>query len=345
MSKSGKDKGKQPEGPGVPASPPPLILPCNHMDYLIKGFEALASARDQSRATALAGRPNIGTALGLEGFHRNSEAPRSNNVYESHNRMYNAQLSYNPEPVLFGRFLSWPPQNPDYHGSRDNPQIANRFLANWALRNPDVAIPSIEESPLRSSVASRMGTVEPVDISGRSRGMPVVEHVGTSSRVKASPARSGVVLSYTNEDFCKERSNIPPYPVTLRDIIDLWTKYTGNHDPRRDPVIDKAFQYLVISVCNGFAKDRYLRWEMINEEFWVVVRANTTVTNKLKDAKFREQSRIRPLFAEINNGSPYGRTMYQICRRPDRVTGLFIQMYSEENMVPCHGCETKISFS
>ncbi|KAF7515543.1 hypothetical protein G7054_g14524 [Neopestalotiopsis clavispora] len=346
--KAPNDKGKSKASLGTPTSVsgtlvPAPALPCNHMSCprdrcvkqvdqsaLVLGFEGLAAQRDKSRADTLAGRPDIGKALELEGFHRNSEAPKPNVPFEPHNLMYNSQHSYNTDPVLFSRFLSQAPENRSHAGPRDNPQNVAQFLAAWGARDPNRPLPSIEHPSRASSVASRLPTVERLDISGH---------------VQPSIARTPSVVVQNKATFVKQASNIPAYPVSLRDVIHLWTSQADPKDPRRDPMIDKVFKYLVLSVCDGGARDRYLRWEITDDEFWTCMHANSSVTNEMTSTRFKEKCRVRPLFAEINEGSPYGRILHQMTRRATRVTGLFVQMYGEDNMVPCSGCETRLRSS
>jgi hypothetical protein len=96
-----------------------------------------------------------------------------------------------------------------------------------------------------------------------------------------------------------------------------------------------------LSYCRFFAVRhperpvvRYIRWE-----FFPDPQALERMFSRLKLARyhldyFRKHSkpiskRLHPVFAEINNGGPYGRWIHDLCERPTRVLGLFVQAFGD----------------
>jgi hypothetical protein len=94
------------------------------------------------------------------------------------------------------------------------------------------------------------------------------------------------------------------------------------------------------NILSGRAANRYLEWviDLSNTNFWRAMSCQKPVRDALVVI---DQYRPRRLFVEINKGGPLGKIVSMIATRPDRITGLFIQQFGEDNLVPCRCCETK----
>ncbi|ORY60674.1 uncharacterized protein BCR38DRAFT_487744 [Pseudomassariella vexata] len=122
----------------------------------------------------------------------------------------------------------------------------------------------------------------------------------------------------TNE----RRSQIPVFPSSLKDVKRLW-----------------VLTLLTIHIVTGAAKDCYVRWEITDQKFWSVLQLQDPATSALASALAK---RIKDVFVEITCGGPFDTFLVRLSNDRRRATGLFVQLYGDENEVPCRSCSKRL---
>ncbi|ORY59937.1 uncharacterized protein BCR38DRAFT_476853 [Pseudomassariella vexata] len=134
-------------------------------------------------------------------------------------------------------------------------------------------------------------------------------------------------------------SQIPVFSSSLKDVERLWVRQNALGNQPLGGKLKKVLTLLTIHIVTGAAKDHYVRWEITDQKFWSALQLQDPAASALASAP---TERIKEVFVEITCGGPFDTFLVRLSKDRRRATGLFVQLYGDENEVPCRSCSKRL---
>jgi hypothetical protein len=94
-------------------------------------------------------------------------------------------------------------------------------------------------------------------------------------------------------------------------------------------------------ILGGKAANRYIKWKIIDHDFWRYAQADSNIIVHLDKPGFKKVAPNR-LYVEIASGGPFGALLTALANKRRRMIGMFVQIYGIQNEIPCRHCEMRL---
>ncbi|ORY55259.1 uncharacterized protein BCR38DRAFT_506238 [Pseudomassariella vexata] len=240
-----------------------------------------------------------------------------------------------------GRYItspkSSPPPFPPSSSSGQTGRVTRSMSGRQQLLlpSPPVVTSNNEDSTvLPAPLAGQAGRVTR-SMSGRQQLLPLLLPVSAVNNEDATIIPASFPGGATNE----KSSQVPVFPPTLEGVERRWVHQNALSNQPLNEKLKKVLSYIIIHVVKGAAKDRYVRWEITNPKFWSALQLQDPAASALASAP---KERIKDVFVEITCGGPFDIFLSRLSNDRRRVSGLFVQLYGDENEVPCRSCTKRL---